>query len=95
MIDSEKKFKQELRVWWIPQVPMSPPFHVPVSSVEEAAKILGVLADYDLYQWHNNIKPDFANAGGLELRVSDDIWEEWHHPDTDEDINDLIRRGGL
>lgn len=55
----------QLRVWWIPQVP-GRPFHVPVGSVEEAVKIMDVLAKYDAFQYDNNIKPDYCNMGGLE-----------------------------
>ena len=56
----------QLRVWWIPQVP-GRPFHVPVSSVQEGVRIMDVLAKYDRFQFDNNIKPDYCNAGGLEM----------------------------
>jgi len=56
---------QQLRVWWIPQVP-GRPFHVPVSTVEEGVKIMDVLARYDQFQYDNHIKGDYANVGGLE-----------------------------
>jgi hypothetical protein len=52
-------------VWWIPQVP-GYPFHVPVGTVEEGVKIMDVLAKYDLFQYNNHIKGDYANVGGLE-----------------------------
>lgn len=76
-----------LRVWWIPQIPDSNHFLVPVSSIQEAAKVLDILADYDLYQYENNIKPDYSNAGGLEVFVKNDgrgnpAWEDWHDPET-------------
>jgi hypothetical protein len=82
---SAAKPKQgDLRVWWIPQIP-GEPFHVPVASPEEAKKILDVLAQYDLFQLENRIKPDFANAGGLECfqqygpgeEVDEPDWCEW------------------
>lgn len=70
--------KNEMRVWWIPQMPMEP-FHVPVESIKEAKKILDVLAEYDLFQLRHNIKPDFCNAGGLEILdpAMGPEWEEW------------------
>jgi hypothetical protein len=74
---------QQLRVWWIPQVPMKQ-FHVPVESIKEAKKILSVLALYDIFQLENNIKPDFCNAGGLEVYEQDADgegnagWCEWY-----------------
>jgi len=54
----------DLRVWWIPQVPMKS-FDIDVESIEEGVKIMQVLAYYDMFQFENNIKPDYANAGGL------------------------------
>ncbi len=50
----------DLRVWWIPQVPMKS-FDVPVNNLVEAKLILNTLADYDLFQL------DYANAGGLQI----------------------------
>lgn len=44
-------------------------------SIEEAKKILEVLANYDLFQYDNNIKPDYANAGGIYVWDEED--EEW------------------
>lgn len=67
--------KGDLRVWWIPQVPSTTPFYVKVKSVEEAEKIIDVLAKYDLYQFEHNIKPDYANVGGIEIELEDGTWE--------------------
>ncbi len=55
----------DLRVWWIPQIPMSP-VHVPVESVEQGRWLEGVLAAYDMFQFEHNIKPDYSNVGGLQ-----------------------------
>jgi hypothetical protein len=74
----------ELEVWWIPQVPMNH-FRVPVNSTSEAKLILKTLANYDLFQWRNHVKPDYSNAGGLEVWVADTDgegnpgWEEWEN----------------
>lgn len=70
---------EKMRVWWIPQVGGGcPTFYVPVETIEEAAKTLNMLADYDNFQLENRIKPDFSNAGGLQVfdEGSQD-WEEW------------------
>ena len=56
---------KKLRVWWMPQVPMKA-FLVPVKTVEEGQKIMKVLADYDLFQYKNGVKPDYSIAGGIE-----------------------------
>jgi hypothetical protein len=74
---------QKLRVWWIPQVP-GKPFYVDVSSVEEGVKIMDVLAGYDQFQLDNNIKPDYANAGGLSI-FEDGEWVDWYDDETGED----------
>jgi len=73
----------DLKVWWIPQVPMNA-FEVSVSSVEEAAKIMTVLADYDLFQYENRVKPDYCNTGGL-LVFQGGEWIGWECPETFED----------
>lgn len=65
----------DLRVWWIPQIP-GEPFHVDVASPAEAKKIMDVLANYDIFQFENRIKPDYCNAGGLECYRQDGMWEE-------------------
>ena len=65
----------DLRVWWIPQVPMKP-FLVDVASPEDGKWLLGVLASYDKFQFNNKIKPDYCNAGGLYV-FEDGEWCEW------------------
>lgn len=70
----------DLKIWWIPQVPMTA-FEVPVKSPEEAAKIMVVLADYDIFQFENRVKPDYSNAGGLCVFESGE-WVDWEDPET-------------
>ena len=70
-----------LRVWHCPQVPMRP-FFVTVDSLEEAIKVLDILADYDLFQYENKVKPDYCSAQGLEeYDPVDEEWYEWHSKD--------------
>ena len=66
----------DLKVWWIPQIPMKQ-FEVPVKSPKEAVLILDTLARYDTFQLENNIKPDYCNAGGL-IVFEDGEWTEWY-----------------
>jgi hypothetical protein len=54
----------KLKVWWMPQIPMKC-FEFEVSSIEEGRKFMDVLANYDLFQFENNVKPDYANTGGI------------------------------
>ena len=85
---------KKLKVVWIPQIPMKS-FDVPVDSPEEAAKILSVLADYDLFQYENNIKGDYCNAGDLleflpedKTDSPDGSWVTWYDPETEENISE-------
>ena len=75
---------KKLMVWWIPQVPMKP-FEVEVESVEMGAKLLTVLADYDIFQFKNRIKPDYFNSGGLIQLDEDGEWSDWCDDETGED----------
>lgn len=75
-----------LRVWWIPQIPGAP-FYVVVASLAEARLILKTLAEYDLFQLKHNIKPDYSNTGGLEIKT-ESAWEEFETADGDS-IDDL------
>lgn len=79
----------DLRVWWIPQVP-GKPFKVPVKDIEQAKLLHNTLADYDRFQYDNRIKPDYANTGGLEV-FEDGEWCEWHDPESDLDLSELMR----
>ena len=72
-----------LKVWWIPQVPMKA-FEVEVPTVDEAVRLLDTLARYDAFQFANNVKPDYCNAGGLMMREGDE-WVDWYHEETGED----------
>ena len=68
----------KLRVWWIPQVPMTT-FYVEVDSVSEGVKIMDVLADYDRFQFENKVKPDYCNAGGLQQwNEEEQEYEDWY-----------------
>lgn len=79
----------DLRVWWIPQIP-GKQFTVPVDTPAEAAKLIDVLAKYDLFQFENRIKPDYCNMGGLVVCEDDGDggteWCDWYDEETGEDI---------
>lgn len=79
----------DLKVWWIPQVPMDA-FEVPVKSTDEAAFLLNTLANYDIFQYENNVKPDYCNAGGLVV-FEDGDWCDWQCSETFRDIDDIRR----
>lgn len=76
----------DLRIWWVPQVPMKS-FDLPVTNPREARLLLDTLAKYDIFQFENKVKPDFCNAGGLQVwsKNSDGEgnpgWTDWWDSD--------------
>lgn len=75
----------DLQVWWIPQIP-GDPFEFPVPTVAAGVMLMDALAKYDLFQFENNIKPDYCNAGGLHMWAADiDQWVDWYDEETEED----------
>lgn len=86
----------ELRVWWIPQLPMKA-FCYPVGSIKEAKSMLNMLAQYDLFQMEHNVKGDYSNVGGLQ--VWEDVdgegtfeWCDWMNDDGN-DIDEVDNDG--
>jgi hypothetical protein len=57
---------------------------VDVANIREAKLLLKALADYDIFQYENRIKPDYCNAGGLRTWDGKD-WADWY----DDDGNDI------
>lgn len=76
----------DLKVWHIPQVPMKA-FEVPVSTPEEAVKVLDILAKYDAFQFENDVKGDYSNAAGLQVFEGGE-WMEWEDPETFDNIDE-------
>lgn len=87
-MEGTKEKEGTLRIWWIPQVPMGNSFKVIVTDVDSAMLLLDTLANYDLYQLKNNIKPDYSNAGGLEIFENGE-WSEYHD-EEDRDIDEIM-----
>jgi hypothetical protein len=88
-MSDEKPKEGDLQIWWIPQVPMES-FNMPVASIEEATLLLKTLARYDLFQYENNVKPDYCNMGGLSIFENGE-WTDWYHPDTGENVDSFLR----
>jgi hypothetical protein len=74
----------EFRVWWIPQVPMTP-FYYGVPSLNAGLMLCDALARYDLFQLEHNVKPDFANVGGIEYRHPVETGGRWNALDPDDE----------
>lgn len=65
----------QYRVFWIPQVPMQA-FEVFVETPEQGLWLCDVLADYDAFQYENNVKPDYSNVGGVQV-FEDGEWVDY------------------
>lgn len=73
---------KKLRVCHFPQIPCKP-FIVEVKNLEEAKKIFDVLANYDLFQYDNKIKPDYCNMTVLEeWDEEENDWLSWCDDET-------------
>jgi hypothetical protein len=78
---------KKLRICHYPQIPCEP-FIVKVESLEEADKIMNTLANYDLFQYENKIKPDYSNMAILEQWDEEEQeWCDWCDDETG--IDDL------
>jgi hypothetical protein len=75
-----------LKVWWVPQMPMKA-FEAPVADMIQADLLLNTLANYDLFQFENNVKGDYCNAGGL-LATENGEWVDWKCPETGVDFDE-------
>lgn len=72
----------KLRIAHYPQVPCKA-FYVDVNSLEEAKKIKDTLAYYDLFQFENRIKPDYANMTIIEVYdEGEQDWMMWMDDET-------------
>lgn len=76
--------RAQFRVWWIPQLGMKGAFEVDVASYKEGKALEDVLGRYDLFQYENNIKPDYSNAGGTQMNHPVLTSGEWCDIDEDE-----------
>jgi hypothetical protein len=81
----------KLRVAHYPQFPCDA-FYVDVSSIEEAKKIMDTLAYYDLFQYNNRIKPDYANMTILEeWNEEENEWLGWMDVETGiDDVDEYL-----
>ena len=86
---------KKLRVLHYPQVPCKA-FIVEVSSLEEAKKVSDMLANYDLFQYENHIKPDYANATVVEeYDKLEEEWVTWFDDETGiDDIDEYLEQSG-
>lgn len=72
---------ERYRVWWVPRVPM-PSFKYEVPDLATAYLMTDLLAKYDLFQYENRVKGDYAYTGGVQRWVEED--QEWEDVDEAE-----------
>lgn len=81
---------KKLRICHYPQIPCEP-FIVKVKDLYEAKKIYNILADYDAFQYDNNIKPDYCNMATLEEYCEEEKeWRDWYDEETGLDFNEYL-----
>jgi hypothetical protein len=76
----------ELRVWWVPQVPMEP-FIYPVPTLEAARLVCYALSRYDLFQYTRYLTQDIGNAGGAFWRHPELTGGQWYDFDPRRDAD--------
>ncbi len=81
----------KLRICHMPQFPCKP-FIVEVEDLKQAKFLSDVLANYDLFQFENRIKPDYANVTLVEQWNEDEReWLFWCDEETGiDDINEYF-----
>jgi len=81
-----KKFptpkKDDLQVWWIPQIP-GPPFEWRAADLAQAALLMDALAAYDDFQFSQRIKGDYSNMSGLQIFDGAE-WIDWEDDECDD-----------
>lgn len=71
---------KQLRVAHYPQVPCAP-FTIPVTSIEDAQRVINLLADYDQFQYQERIKGDYSNTSFVQ-QFEDGQWVDWADDET-------------
>ena len=84
----------DMQVWWKSQIPMKS-FYVEVKTLQEAVVLLRALADYDIFQFENKVKPDYCNTGGLliwddslDSDEKGECWCDWYDDETGFDFEE-------
>lgn len=73
----------DLRVYYIPQIPMNA-FEVDVPDLATALLVLDALRTFSYFEYANRVKPDYADAGGIQ-RYEEDIDDGYDWFDVDDD----------
>lgn len=60
----------QVRVWYIPQVPMDA-FEFDVPDLAAGKLVLDALSAFSWFEYQNDVKPDYADAGGIHSYEAD------------------------
>ena len=85
---TQEHIEGDLRLFYIPQVPMKPYFvymtrrdgQTDAALLEQTLFTLNAVVGLSIFEYDNNIKPDYSDVAGIE-RFEDD---EWCHVDESE-----------
>lgn len=77
---------KNFKVSHYPQIPCNP-FEVEFDTIQEALRLKDILADYDMFQYENRIKPDYCNMTAI--LAYDEKYKEWYELD-DYEVEDIL-----
>lgn len=70
----------KFKIWYVHQCP-GPSYEQEVETPELGQKILDAIYQVALYQFRNNMIPDYANAGGVVYLDEDGEWTDYDAED--------------
>lgn len=71
------------KAWYIPQVPMHP-FEVECETAEQAWDALDLITNFSIFEFENNVKPDYSDVGGVS--EWDEADQEWNDLEPEEEV---------
>lgn len=77
----------DIRVWYIPQVPMTAyEVDVPSRDLDEARRLLDALVGLSVFEFEHHVKPDYSDAAGIvRYEVGRDGGYDWYDVDEDDE----------
>ena len=80
----------KFKVWYIPQVPAEPVEVEWIEDVNTAIKVYGWMVKLSIYEFNNNIKLDYSDAGGIQFENENWDWEDIENEEKWEDWEDSL-----
>jgi len=83
-MDTTTPALNDLRVYYIPQVPMKA-YTVAVPDLATGKLVLDAIVGLSIFEFENNIKPDYSDAAGIERYEDDSEYgQKWYEVDEEE-----------